>query len=942
MLLHPKTLDSATGHRERPIRRQLASAVFIVLYAIAAQSAYRTAGEPYRVAVAQRERLDALEQAKANASLPEESASAAAAVGEAMPTVTTSVLQFGDALDAPVADADLAGTGALNASTNSSGNETDAVALLKAERPLPHEWLPNAWVCVGIFLLCTSHALFYLMCHWSVDFKVRVFFTRCDDLDSSCHVCFKPMPHKGKAALVKLARSERTGRLVCEFQRQQYEVLDAAAARAADVAGELTNESGARLAIRLVSPPTDRPLSEYATCATGLKNVDEVRSRTEAFGPNIIAVRTPSFVELYVEQLLSPLAIFQIFTSLLWLLDAVSLGFTAFQIGSILLLESTTVFQRQRMLKMLNQMSAKPYMLHVFRLGAWEQLPTTALLPGDLISLRPPARKGDGAPKQLEAPRPAAPTVSEPGAPAAPAADAPNDVVPCDCLLVRGSAVVNEASLTGESVPQMKDSVAPEERPLDMNSEDRVHVLFAGTTIMSASPGPGAGAPAREQPARSAAAAAGAPGVPPTPDGGCLCVVLRTGFSSSQGELMQMIEFSQQQVSDDSRETLYALALLLVFALASSAYVLRKGMERGDRTTHELLLKCVIIITSVVPRHLPMQTAMAVNTALMALMKKGIFCTEPYRVPFAGKIDSVLFDKTGTLTSDKLVPVGVVNSAAAAPGTTPPEQVEVKDASADGCVVLAGCHSLVSVATVADLVGDPIELAALDGVQWGYCHATQTATPGNTELLERAIAAKRKKLDDDRATAAAAGSAQPPAGGLGAPVAPAQMSEAQRAAEEAQLAAAERSLHERRAAAQRSEVTAVKILARHHFSSALQRMSTVALVTTRDGRSEPRCLVKGSPEAIHGLLAAGAEPAWYEQTHRALAEKGMRVLALAFKAADASAAGWSRELVEKDLHFAGFIAFACKVGCCGARGVRARRVCARGVRWRGRGSGQAV
>jgi cation-transporting ATPase 13A1 len=53
-------------------------------------------------------------------------------------------------------------------------------------------------------------------------------------------------------------------------------------------------------------------------------------------------------------------------------------------------------------------------------------------------------------------------------------------------------------------------------------------------------------------------------------------------------------------------------------------------MAKGDRTTHELLLKCVMIVTSVVPRHLPMQTAMAVNTALISLTKAGLFCTEPY------------------------------------------------------------------------------------------------------------------------------------------------------------------------------------------------------------------------------------------------------------------------------------------------------------------------
>jgi len=113
-----------------------------------------------------------------------------------------------------------------------------------------------------------------------------------------------------------------------------------------------------------------------------------VRAREERYGANILSAPTPRFVDLYIEQLLSPLAIFQIFCSLLWLLDAVSIGFTVFQLFTILLLESTTVFQRQRTLKTLSSMSAKPYELHVFRLGAWAKLSTTQLLPGDLISVK--------------------------------------------------------------------------------------------------------------------------------------------------------------------------------------------------------------------------------------------------------------------------------------------------------------------------------------------------------------------------------------------------------------------------------------------------------------------------------------------------------------------------------------------------------------------------
>lgn len=65
-----------------------------------------------------------------------------------------------------------------------------------------------------------------------------------------------------------------------------------------------------------------------------------------------------------------------------------------------------------------------------------------------------------------------------------------------------------------------------------------MHVLFSGTSLVSSNVGLGKGA--RD--------------IPDPPDKGCIAMVLRTGFASSQGELIQLIEFSQQAVSADSKE----------------------------------------------------------------------------------------------------------------------------------------------------------------------------------------------------------------------------------------------------------------------------------------------------------------------------------------------------------------------------------------------------
>lgn len=391
--------------------------------------------------------------------------------------------------------------------------------------------------------------------------------------------------------------------------------------------------------------------------------------------------------------------------------------------------------------------------------------------------------------------------------------------------------------LSGESTPLLKESVELRDGNdrLDMNGSDRNNVIFSGTKALQVTQGEGGNirsmsflSPSLDDPPLI-------PFLHLAPDQGCLAVVLRTGFGTTQGQLVRTMIFSTERVSANNLESFIFIGFLLIFAIAASAYVwvegLKKNMEKG-----KLLLDVVLVITSVVPPELPMELSLAVNASLVALSKFAIFCTEPFRIPLAGKVDVCCFDKTGTITGEDLVVEGVAGLSGSHSRTLTP----VTETPNETKLTLASAHALVLLEDGV-IVGDPMERTTLDALDWQL-------TKGDN------ISPKDKEV---------AYSAQ------------------------------------------------INVRRRFQFSSAMKRMSTLSYATDKSGK---RLLasVKGAPETLKSMFSQ--LPEGYDETYKYFTRRGSRVLALGWKVMkieQGQISHVSRDQVESDLTFAGFLVFHC-------------------------------
>ncbi|KAL2003842.1 hypothetical protein VTN02DRAFT_2059 [Thermoascus thermophilus] len=645
------------------------------------------------------------------------------------------------------------------------------------------------------------------MTKWNININALFTSTRTKSVDSARLIKVLPVTNAGSGEICPLIHDFTGGKKTISFLFQKRRFLYYP-----------ERKCFGPLSYVLDSDP--RPAIKTFQQSRGLTSKEEIDRIHHHYGDNTFDIPVPSFVELFKEHAVAPFFVFQVFCVGLWMLDEYWY-YSLFTLFMLVAFESTVVWQRQRTLTEFRGMNIKPYDVWVYREGEWQEITSDKLLPGDLMSVN--RTKEDSG-------------------------------VACDILLIEGSAIVNEAMLSGESTPLLKDSIQlrPGDDLIEPEGLDKNSFVHGGTKVLQITHPNTSGEEAEQLPNTAS-------GVPHPPDNGALGIVIKTGFETSQGNLVRTMIYSTERVSANNVEALLFILFLLMFALAAAWYVWQEGVAK-ERKRSKLLLDCVLIITSVVPPELPMELSLAVNTSLAALSKFAIFCTEPFRIPFAGRVDVACFDKTGTLTGEDLVVDGIAGLTLGQKDTkveadgAHTELTKVDGVGLETTLVLATAHALVKLDD-GEIVGDPMEKATLSSLGW--------VLGKNDILVSKGVSAKDSPRTPET----------------------------------------------------------VQIKRRFQFSSALKRQSSIATVVTSEKKTSKRTKatfvgVKGAPETIRTMLVE--TPPNYEETFKYFTRNGARVLALAYKylAPEAELGqgrinNYKREEIESELIFAGFLVLQC-------------------------------
>ncbi len=178
------------------------------------------------------------------------------------------------------------------------------------------------------------------------------------------------------------------------------------------------------------------------------------------------------------------------------------------------------------------------------------------------------------------------------------------DIVPADAKIISGEILVDQAALTGESLPA------------DLLPSD---IIFSGSIVKRAE---------------------------------ATCIVVNTGINTYFGKAAELVKIAKPQ-SHQEQVMMAIVKYMMYVALAALAIVAGYAVFIGTGIL-TILTFAVIFLMGAVPVALPAVLTIVQSVGATELAKKNVLVTRLDSIEDAASIDFLCLDKTGTITENKL------------------------------------------------------------------------------------------------------------------------------------------------------------------------------------------------------------------------------------------------------------------------------------------------
>ncbi|MEP5255448.1 MAG: heavy metal translocating P-type ATPase [Winogradskyella arenosi] len=195
----------------------------------------------------------------------------------------------------------------------------------------------------------------------------------------------------------------------------------------------------------------------------------------------------------------------------------------------------------------------------------------------------------------------------------------PHTKIAADGVVIKGASSVNQAPITGESMPIDKTSFTNVEALPAFEDLDRKHVVFAGTI---------------------------------NGDESLEVLVLKLSADSTVSRLVKMVSEVETQKSPTQRRTkkfekwYVPVVITVVFLLCFAFLILPESFN-------ESLYRAITVLVAASPCALAISTPSAVLSGIARAAQKGVLIKGGKALEDLGVISTIAFDKTGTLTEGK-------------------------------------------------------------------------------------------------------------------------------------------------------------------------------------------------------------------------------------------------------------------------------------------------